>query len=268
MDLQEEQFMDGMWRKAEEKERYGKLAEALVAQDRERPREAVKRPGHGSMPAFFREMIQEVGLFRLYGGMADVLCISLLIAIAAQYLLMRCAAELGVGMDIVVFCASPILYACIFVLFWIKDAQSGVYELQMSCKYTFFHVLAARMLAASLLGLGFNSLYVLVLLTRFEADGVRLMAISVSSLACFSVLLMAGMEKGKHILVAGAVCAGWVAVNAAALFGFARIYGELLRRIPVYLFWGAGLAGMCLYVRQLYFMTTLTFRKEYSDATD
>lgn len=276
MEVQDRDFLAGMWAKAETKEENVKLAEKII---REKDMSAefaenikgsgnIEKTGHTVTAVFFLEMIRGIGIRQVYAGMADVLCIAFAGTGFLLYLLMRCVTGLGVSMDIAVFCGSPLLYGCIFLLFWIKDKQNAIYGLQMSFKYTFFHVLAVRMLAASLLGMCWNGLYVAVLILRYRVDGLRLLAISFSSLACFSVLLMAGMEKGRHFRWAAAVCVGWVAVNLTALYNFAGIYGELLGRIPVYLFLGAGAAGMLFYFRQLLFMTTLTFRKEYSDASN
>ncbi len=260
MEIQEREFLEKMWAKAQEKEKNERLAEAIIRREK-----SVALP---SMAIFLRDMFQGIGIRQIYAGMADVLCISYAATFCLLYLLTRGIGSLGISTDMAVFAASPLLYACIFLLFWIKDAQSGVYGLQMTCRYTFFHILAARMLAASLLGMGCNGLYVLVLILRYQADGLRLAAISFSALACFSVLLMAGIEKGKRFGWAAAVCVGWVAANLAAFFNLARAYAELLNHIPVYLFlaWGAG--SLALYFRQLLFMTTLGFRKEYSDASN
>lgn len=250
------EFLEKMWEKAEKQEESEKLAEVIV--------DGEKR----NMVIFFHDLFRGIGIGQIYIGMADVLCISLAITCGLLYLLTQSARSLGISMDMVVFAGSPLLYGCIFLLFWMKDAQSDVYGLQMSCRYTFFHVLAARMFAASLLGMGCNGLYVLVLILRYQADGLRLGAISFSGLTCFSVLLMTGIEKGRHFGWAVAVCIGWMVINLAAFFNFTYAYVELLRRIPVYLFLTVGAVGVVLYFRQLLFMTTLKFRKEYSDASN
>ena len=289
MEARDREFLEKMWSKAEVREESEKLAEAILSREKSmlliRNEEPSNVPvKHGvfrakasnktdsaeplSMTAFLKDMFRGIGIGQVYAGMADVLCISFAVTVCLLYLLTQGARSQGVSMDMAVFSGSPLLYGCIFLLFWMKDAQSDVYGLQMSCKYTFFHVLAARMLAASLLGMGCNGLYVLVLILRYQADGLRLGAISFSALACFSVLLMTGIEKGRHFGWAAAVCVGWVSVNLAAFFNFTYAYGELLGRIPVYLFLAVGAGAAILYFRQLLFMTTLTFRKEYTDASN
>lgn len=305
MEARDRQFLDKMWSKAEEKEENEKLAETIVCNNMDAAESASGKFGHSrfgnskyacrmpelekpqqrtavdservfaalaengtGMTGFFRDMFRGIGMRQIYAGMADVLCISFAVTFCVLYLLMQSTRSLGVSMDAAVFGGSPLLYVCLFLLFWVKDAQSGVYGLQMSCKYTFFHILAARMFAASVLGMGCNGLYVLVLILRYQADGLRLGAISFSALACFSVLLMAGIEKGRRFGWAAAVCGGWAAVNLTAFFCFADAYGELLGRIPVYVFLAGGAGCAALYFRQLLFMTTLGFRKEYSDASN
>lgn len=263
MNGQEKRFMEGVWEKVQEKEKEERLAEAMLRKASEPPSK-----GRAASVENMGNLIWEIAFRQVCEGMADVLFISFVITVTVMYLLIRCVAELGISMDIAVFGASPILYACIFLLFWARDAQSGLYGLQMSYRYTFFHILAARMLAASLLGMCFNGMYVLVFFLRYEADVLRLMAVSFSSLTFFSVLLMAGIERGRQFRWAVAVCVGWAAVNAAALSCCPQGYGEALRRIPAGLLLGAGAAGLCVYLRQLLYMTTWKFRKEYSDAAN
>lgn len=269
MELQDRQFLEKMWAKVAAKEESEKLAEEIVRGEESTLR--IAAPGNRkrlSMFTFLRDMFLGMGIRQVYAGMTDVICISFTITFCLLYLLMQSTRDFNVSMDMVVFAGSPLLYGCIFLLFWMKDAQSDVYGLQMSCKYTFFHILAARMFAASLLGMGCNGLYVLVLILRYQADGLRLVAISFSSLTCFSVLLLAGIEKGRHFGWAVAVCVGWVSVNLIAFFNFTYAYKDLLGRIPVYLFLVVGAAGTMFYLWQLLFMTTLKFRKEYSDASN
>lgn len=263
MNGQEKRFMEGVWEKVREKEKEEKLAEAML-----RKISGPSARGRAVSAGNMGNLLRGIVFRQVCEGMADVLFISFVIAVTVLYLLIRCVAELGISADIAVFGAAPILYACIFLLFWARDAQSGIYGLQMSYRYTFFHVLAARMLAASLLGMCFNGVYVLVFFLRYEADALRLMAVSFSSLTVFSVLLMAGIVRGRHVRWAVAVCAGWAAVNAAALSCWPQGYGEALRRIPAGLLLGAGAAALCVYLRQLLYMTTLKFRKEYSDAAN
>lgn len=267
MEEWDRQFLEKMWEKAAAKQEIEKLAEAVVRGEEKRA--ALRKKGErAGMAGFLRDIFRGIGIRQIYAGMADVLCISFTVTICLLCLLMQSIGVLGIRAEAAAFVGSPLLYGCIFLLFWMKDAQSDVYGLQMSCKYTFFHLLAARMFAASLLGMGCNGLYVLVLFLRYQADGLRLAAISFSALTCFSLLLTVGLEKGRRFGWAAAACGGWAAVNLAVFFQFPEGYGALLQRIPAYLFLAVGAAGTALYLRQLVFITTLKFRKEYSDAAD
>ena len=256
MDRQQKQFLEGMWARVEEKEQNEKLAKVW---EKKTPRRGVA--------AFFWDLYRELGPGQLLAGMGDVFCLAFVISLLVLYLLMKCMADLVASADLVVFCASPVLYVCIFLLFWCKDVQNGCYGLHMSYKYTFFHVLAVRMLAASFLGMGGNGLYILVLFLQYKVDVIRLLAVSFSSLTCFSVLLLAGMERGRRVGWAVAVCGIWLVLHVTALLYFPQVYGAFLGWIPVYVFLATGLCSLWLYLRQLQYLTTLLFRKEYSDAT-
>lgn len=252
-----EAFLEGMWKKAAEKEQMRRAAECLL--------EETAKP---DFTGFLRNMFVGIGFRQLYAGMAGVISIAFVITILTAYLLLQVMLQMGESVYTAAFLSAPLLYAGIFSLSWLKEKGSGCYELQMSYKYTFWHVMAARMLGECLTGLVFDGVYAAVLALGYRADGIRLFAVSFSSLMLFALLAAAGILWGRRIGGMVCVCTGWFLANAAFLLFVPSVYGKLLEELPVLLFMGVGLSGMCVYVRQLISMTAPAFRKEYANAAN
>lgn len=257
MKEQEKNFLNGMWQKVQEKEENICLAQILA-----------EEPVKTDMASFVKEVFFGIGVKRLFSGMLDVIGIAFVVTLLAAMFILKLTFYNNINIHAAAFCSAPILYICVFLLSWLKEMQNGGLELQLSYKYTFFHVLAARMLGTSILGFAFNGIYTLALLIRYEADGIRLLAVSFSSLVLFSVLLLAGMEKGKHFLWAAACGLGFITANLLAMFLLPEWYGGLIGGIPVILLLAAGLLGFFVYLSQLLKLTSLSFRKEYTDAAN
>ena len=169
MSGREEEFMAGVWEKAEEKEQAVRAAKMLLSE--------TAKP---DFAGFMKDTFVNIGVKQLYAGMADVISIAFVISVLSVYLLVQVMLDKGESIYAAAFCSAPLLYAGIFALSLMKERGSSSYELQMSFKYTFFHVLAARMLGECFLGFVFNGMYAFALALRYQVDGIRLFAVSLS----------------------------------------------------------------------------------------
>ncbi len=257
MSQEEADLLESIFHKAEEKERIACAAERLLSETLE-----------PDFAGFIRSIFTGIGLKQLYAGMAGIITISFAAAVLLAYLILHVMLYMGEGVYAAAFFSAPLLYVGIFLLSWMKERESGSFELQMSCKYTFFHVLAARMFGECFMGFLFNGIYVLALALRYKADGIRLFAVSFSSLMVFSLLFAGGLLLGRKIRGAAGGCAIWFLANLAILLVQPAAYGRLLQGMPVFLFIATGICGICLHVRQLMTLTAPKFRKEYTNVTN
>lgn len=252
----DDDFLREIFQKAEEKERAAKLAKALL-QETEQP---------SGFPEFFIEAVRQLGLRGVCGGMADVLVLAFAVTVLCFGFLFRLRGGDDRMLLSAVFISAPLLYAAIFLFSWLKEKQNGTYGLSQSFKFTFFHMLALRMFTGSLLGIFVNGVYALFLALRFEAEGLRVFAVSFTSLMLFSLILLVGIIKGRSIkkgLLAGGV---WTAANMAASVMLMPLYAEALSKLPLYVLFAVGVVSFGCYVRKLTCLTEISFRKEYADA--
>ncbi len=192
MTQREKEFLDAMWKKAEEKEQNMRLAEELT-----------KTPLNKGVNSFLWDLFQGIGLGQLYAGMGDILSVSFCIAAAFMYIGLRIVGAGLASACSIVFTAAPVLYASVFYLSLVKERQNQTYEQLMSYKYTFLHLMTARMFSNSLIGIGLNLIYAAVLSVRYSADFLRLAATAFASLMIFSLLLAMGIEQGEENRMGG-----------------------------------------------------------------
>lgn len=245
-------FLNGIWERIQEKEEDTKLYQAFEEKEQER---------FGLLGLSGKFQISE-----LMFGMWDVVCVSFLAAVLFVFMISWFFGVSGDYIYAAAFVSAPYLYGLTFILGWQKERQCLAYPLEMCCKYTFFHVLAARMLFCSFLGMSFNIVYLIVLAFRFDVDYVRMLALSFSALMIFSLLLAAGLSRGKRFLWAVLLGGLWVIVNLAGMCWQSEGYARLLQQIPI---WALGVCAVLAASAYGYILCRLTspsFRKGYLNA--
>lgn len=106
----------------------------------------------------------------------------------------------------------------------------------------------------------------LFFIVKCPADMLRLMAISFSSLMIFSLILVFFIERGKSIRNALIGAGLWMAVNAFVALNFTTFYQSLLKQVPLAVLLTVGAAAMVFCLYELSKMTSLSFRKGYTNA--
>ena len=253
-------FLEAMWKKVEEKETDIQIFEAVS-----------KGKTGASMLVFFRDLISPAGIHGIFAGMADVICIAFIVTVICFWLGYQLIFQEESNVYSVVFLCAPVFYGAVFWLAWLKESQRNTYSILMSCKYTFFHLLAFRMLITSLAGILANSVYLGILMIWFPASGFRLFAVSFSSLMIFSAILVVCLtkipgRKGKQAIAVASTL--WFSVNLFCYWNFSEHYARILQEIPIYLLIGVMVITIAVYLNGLFHMTTVRFRKEYADAAN
>lgn len=145
-------------------------------------------------------MLKGIGPGAVFYGMADVLAVAFAVTVLCFWAIYSALGQNPLWLPQAVFVSAPLLYGLIFLFSWIKELQNGTFAQQLSYRYTFFHVLAIRMFASSFMGLGVNGIYALLLALSCPVDGVRLFALSFTSLMLFSLILLIGIYKRREHL--------------------------------------------------------------------
>ncbi|MGD6876299.1 hypothetical protein [Bacillus infantis] len=162
------------------------------------------------------------------------------------------AAGGGTSFYSLIMIVSPLLYAFLAFLPYLKSRASGTYELEMVCKYNLHQLAAFRMLIFSVFCFLLNSIWVLALAVRFAAvEFVQGLLISTASLLIFSVLFLYVLSFFKTNMARAAALVIWIAGNIILVILNNSIYMGLLISVPWYLYGAVIVLFFYLYMKKL-----------------
>lgn len=251
---EERKFIACVWEKIDDQEK----AEAIC--------KGFERREESNMLVIAKEFLSQFGMRGLYAGMADVVAVSMVIAIcvfAGIYIYLGLDAEYAYSM---VFIFSPTFYASILCLSYVKERQIHTFSVQMSCKYTFFHVLVFRMLLNSGLSMVFNVIYIFTLNYKFALNPWKALVLSFFALMIVSVFLLQTLKTKNKAL--GLVCVNllWFGTNFTAFYGMRATYMGLLDQIPIGVLVISIPVCLVIYYSELKRMLKIDYKRRYSYA--
>ncbi|MBU9746405.1 hypothetical protein KTH81_21545 [Lachnospiraceae bacterium ASD3451] len=212
--------------------------------------EGIPRPKR--MAADLWETAGRIGFKNLFFGVGDCMFLALLLG---GLLWAGCFAVMAGGrgqLSVLLFLASPFLYALLHLLSIWKEIMVGTYETLMVCRCSLHQLMVLRMLV-------FGGLAVIVLVGTSTGVGwllkgspsvLNLLGISFSALFLFAAASAAAEWKWRAPGAYLVVPAGWILLSLVLL-----ILGEraeaFLRSIPDAVFWIAAACGAVFYGRTL-----------------
>lgn len=250
----ERKFIEDVWQKVEERERNVEILNAL------------ERKNESNMLLVAKEFLSGIGMKGLLYGIADVIAVSMVISIcifAGIYIYLGFDSQYVYSM---IFIFSPTLYTSIFCLSYVKEIQTNTFNVQMSCRYTFFHVLVFRMLLNSGLAIVFNLIYIFTLSSQFNISPLKALALSFSSLMLFSVLLLKTLGRRNKISAFTGMNAVWFGANLLVFHGMKDLYMRFIDQIPLSVLVFAALIFVAFYYTELKKMLSMNYKRRYINA--
>ena len=244
-----DKLVEGVWKRIEEKERDLKILYGL------------ERKNESNMLSVAKEFLGRMGVKGLLCGIADVVAISMIISVCIFIgicIYLRRDSEYVYSMA---FIFSPTLYACIFCLAYVKETQINTISVQMSCRYTFFHVLLFRMLLNSGLAIAFNLIYICAFSQLFDMNPVKALALAFSSLMLFSVMMLKALRRKNKLVGFAETAAVWFGGNILAFNGVRDLYMGFIDEIPFGVSAFAAFLFGVFYYRELKKMISINYRR-------
>lgn len=186
--------------------------------------------------SFLKNMTRSLGFRNIFRGTLDsallTLTVCLLVGGGSLYALLEApnGPALAAG---AAFALSPLMLLVLFSLLTWKGRTDSLYAIQMTCKYTLHHLTAYRVFAASLLNIGFNGIYVLLLHRFLQISFFSILCISLSALFLFALLLIQTILHTPSAFGVLGLCAGWLAVNGGLFWAIPEAYRAFLQAVPV-----------------------------------
>lgn len=187
--------------------------------------------------SFIKNMTLNLGLKNIFYGFYDVMFISILVTCAAYLLFLFSINNLpGAEEKIYIFSFTfaPFMFALLFFLNFAKEKSADTFIIKMTCKYSFFYLLAYRMFVFSLLSVVVNSLYILVFFSDFKISFVTIISLSLSALFVYSLLLIAMLIKFSTVKPAIGLSALWIFADAVFYVCFKEFFAEILKAVPLF----------------------------------
>lgn len=251
----EKRFIEGIWKKIEERERDLKILDGL------------EQKNENNMLLVAKEFLGRMGIKGLFCGITDVIAVSLVLSICIVvgiYFYLGWEPQYIYSM---VFTLAPTLYTSIFCLSYVKETQINTINVQMSCRYTFFHVLVFRMVLNSGLAMVFNLIYICTLNLWFEMNPVKALALSFSSLMLFSVMLLQSLRRKNKLLGFAEINIVWFGVNLLAFNGVRDFYIRFIDQIPFSVLIFAAFLFGAFYYKELKKILSMNYkRRRYINA--
>ncbi len=185
--------------------------------------------------AFLYDMAHDLGIRYIFYGTYDAVLISICAFLIACIFLGNSVLTNPAGevhIYAVVFSVAPLLFMLLLTLSSWKEREESLYSLKMVCRYTAQHLLAFRMLMASVLGFVCTTGYVLILCRFVNVEVVHVLSVAYASLFLFSIAMVQMILSKESFRPAGILCAAWLLLNGICFAASASIYSLFLRAVP------------------------------------
>ena len=250
----EKRFIEGIWKKIEERERDLKILDGL------------EQRNENNMLLVAKEFLGRMGIRGLFCGITDVVAVSLVISVCIVVGIFFYLGWEPQYIYSMVFTFAPTLYTSIFCLSYVKETQINTINVQMSCRYTFFHVLVFRMVLNSGLAMVFNLIYICTLNHWFDINPVKALALSFSSLMLFSVMLLQSLRRINKLLGFAEINIVWFGVNLLAFNTVRDFYIRIIDQIPFSVLILAAFLFSAFYYRELKKLININYKRRYINA--
>lgn len=221
---------------------------------------AIKKPKN--ILAFIHDMAHNPGIRYIFYGTYDAVLISLCVFLIAGVFLGNSVINNPSGevqIYAAVFSFSPLLFMLLCTLSFWKEKETDLYPLKMTCRYTIHHLLAFRMLTASVLGFVCTTGYVVILCRLIDMEFIHVLAVACASLLLFSIFMVQIILSKESFLSIVILCFAWLLFNGICFAASISIYSFLLRAVPTVIWIAVDiLLGVALirkyrlYVRRVY----------------
>jgi hypothetical protein len=215
-----------------------------------------------SFPSYLKSMAQQVGFKHLFSDRLELFYITCTALIACIMIFLLAAPERLDVQDLYgfIFLLSPILFVSFSAYTYANKVRNSTFEIEMSCKYNVFQVIAFRMLVFSALSIVVNTITIALLVFLYDdIQFIRAFMISITALFVFSILFLFGMMKRRSTVAAATLLVGWIGGNLLLRISNYTVYTNMLVTLPLFVY-GLVLIGT-LYIYLKYLGKLINFKQ-------
>lgn len=215
-----------------------------------------------SFPSYLKSMVQQVGLKHLFSDRMNLayITVTALVVFITMVILVEPERLQAKDLYASIFLLSPLLFLTFSIYTYVNKVSNDTFEVEMSCKYNVYQIIAFRMLAFSVVSILVNAMMIACAVLIFEdIHFVRAFMISVTALFTFSILFLYGMMKRRTTVAAAMLIVSWIVGNLLVQFLNSNMYNNILVTMPLFVY-GIILTGS-LYVYLKYLNKLIHFKQ-------
>lgn len=210
---------------------------------------------------FLIDIYKELGFRNIFHDKNELIFI-ILIGIVIMGLSLSNIAENNIK-DIykATFITSPIIYIFTSVFSFYNSKEKGAFEIEMTCKYNLYQMIAIRMFIFSVLTAVMNTFIILFLAFFYKyIDIFRLICISIIGLFLFSSVSIYLLITFKNRFLKYLSIGGWMILNILFSSKNGSAYNDFLLKAPLYMHFIITTVCGFLYINNL--NKFINFRRE------
>ncbi|ERI07433.1 hypothetical protein [Aneurinibacillus aneurinilyticus] len=216
-----------------------------------------------SFPAYLKSMYHQVGIRHLFSDRSEFVFILFIAINLLSIFLVRSETVLRQvdNLYAFIFLISPVLFIALSVYTYSNKIMNTTYEVEMTCKYNVYQIIAFRMLLFSIISILVNSMTILFIVMSYnDAHFFRAFMISITGLFIFSIVFLYTLMKKHSTVIAAMTIIGWVLGNLLLKFLDNKFYSDILINLPLFVYGIVLIGSISFYIhllkRLVYFKQT------------
>lgn len=191
-------------------------------------------PKEEKLTEYFQVLFRRIGFDFLMNGMGRMMFFILLLYFVCIFCSKLSTEPVTVEIWSYVVILSPVAFLLPMFLGLIGEKEQGMMELQMTCRYTVYHVLTLRMMIATIFAMTVNSIALMIVLyDEGFRDVLHIVFISITSVLIYTVLFLALLWKRNPLIAQAGLFIGWIVGNFGMSLLMPQIYGFLVMHVPL-----------------------------------
>lgn len=136
-----------------------------------------------------------------------------------------------------IFLISPVLFITLSIYTYLNKVMNATLDVEMTCKYNVYQVIAFRMLAFSVIATLVNSLTIFFIVMAYDdVQFFRAIMISITGLFIFSIVFLYTLMKRRSTVIAAITIVGWIVGNLLIKLLDNKLYNDILVNLPLFIY--------------------------------
>ncbi len=208
-------------------------------------------------PSFWvslQTIVQQIGFRQLFSDRSEQVYLWMMALMVGVIFFVKpdLAVEQVADVYAFLFLVSPVLFFVFSVYTYANKITNGTYEVEMTCKYDVYQMIAFRMLAFSIVTIVMNAAMIAGFVALYENVAfLRALVISTTGLFVFSVFFLFVMWKRRSTMTVVVVIGSWLLGNILAKQVNASLYNDMLVHLPLVVYALVLIGAAYMYVQLL-----------------